>query len=92
MKCNAWLNSKTRRTYDSANSDLLPDGRRCLGRIRADTETQHVALDRVVLDDPDGQKLSRFNEVVEMLYFSAGLFVGVLIGIGLVALITANDR
>ncbi len=51
-----------------------------------------MALDRVVLDDPDGQKLSRFNEVVEMLYFSAGLFVGVLIGISIVALITSNDR
>lgn len=51
-----------------------------------------MAVDLFVLGDSNSQKLSRFNEVVEMLYFSAGLFVGVLIGICIVALITANDR
>ena len=63
-----------------------------MGSVWADSEAQYVEVHLLILGDSDGEKLSRFNEVVEMLYFSAGLFVGVLIGIGLVALITANDR
>ena len=51
---------------DSTNPDISPHGRRCLGRIWAGTETQHVALDRAVLGDLDGKKLCRFDEVVEM--------------------------
>ena len=52
---------------DITNPDFSADGRCRMGRIWADSQAQHVAMDMPVLADSDGEKLRRFDGVVEML-------------------------